>query len=151
MNDATELLSRLMHIGTSLTSIHDLDVLLEMIVQEARQLTEADSGSLYLAEGEVLRFTVSQNSTLLRRRGVDFQNPYLGLTVAISKDSLAGYVAETGETLNIPDVYSLPEGVPYHFNRSFDEENDYRTCSMLMAPMQDVEGKILGVIREDSR
>jgi HD-GYP domain-containing protein (c-di-GMP phosphodiesterase class II) len=65
----------------------------------------------------------------------------------MTTESLAGYVALSGETLDIPDVYLIPPGRPYSFNRSFDEEMGYRTHSMLVIPMRDHRDKIVGVLQ----
>ncbi len=43
---------KLTEIGIALTSMQNLDELLEMIVREARAFTKADAGSLYLREGD---------------------------------------------------------------------------------------------------
>ncbi len=53
----------------------------------------------------------------------------------------------TGETLVIDDAYRLPEGAEYTINRSFDEENGYLTKSMLVFPMTNHVGEIIGVLQ----
>ena len=65
----------------------------------------------------------------------------------LTEASLAGYTALSGQVLRLDDVYALPGGVPYHFNRSFDERTGYRTRSMLMVPMVNHAGEIVGVIQ----
>ena len=54
----------------------------------------------------------------------------------ISDKSIAGYVVQTGEIVNLEDAYHLPELVPYSFNRKFDEDSGYRTKSMIAVPMR---------------
>lgn len=65
----------------------------------------------------------------------------------ITKKSLAGYVALTGETLVIDDAYQVPDGVEYTINRSFDVENGYLTRSIAVFPMTNHEGDIIGVLQ----
>ncbi len=65
----------------------------------------------------------------------------------ITKKSLAGYVALTGETLVIDDAYNLPAGAEYSINTSFDQENGYLTKSMLVFPMTTHKGDIVGVLQ----
>ena len=65
----------------------------------------------------------------------------------LSSDSIAGYVAVTGKELNIKDVYRLSDELPYHFNRSFDEKNGYRTQSILAIPMRDHRERVVGVLQ----
>ena len=56
-------------------------------------------------------------------------------------------VAVTGKELNIKDVYRLSDELPYHFNRSFDEKNGYRTQSILAIPMRDHRERVVGVLQ----
>lgn len=62
-------LARLNEIGIALSSERDLKTLLSRILQEARAFTRAEAGSLYLVEKNALRFVVTQNEGLRRRRG----------------------------------------------------------------------------------
>ena len=54
-------LSKVMKLGIELTGIKDIDVLLERILREARKLTNSDAGSIYIKEGDKLKFSYSQN------------------------------------------------------------------------------------------
>ncbi len=65
----------------------------------------------------------------------------------INHTSLAGYAAAEGEPLVFNDVYLLPPDVAYSFNRSFDERYGYRTRSMLVIPMQNHSGEVIGVVQ----
>lgn len=139
----TRHLQELNRIGIALSAERDLDSLLEMILTKSRTITNSDASSLYLVEpdpagGSRLRFKLSQNESLTF--AVDRPMP-------ISRDSLAGYVALTGESLVFDDVYQLPPGVPFSFNRSFDEAHGYRTKSMLVVPMRTSTGDIIGVVQ----
>jgi signal transduction histidine kinase len=55
---------------------------------------------------------------------------------------LSGYVAKTGETINIPDAYNDPR-----FNPEVDKKSGYRTNNMLCMPMRNRDGKIIGVFQ----
>lgn len=65
----------------------------------------------------------------------------------MDKKSIAGYVAVTGEVLNIPDVYKLSLDEPYSYNSSFDKKNNYTCLSMLVVPMRNHVDEIIGVIQ----
>jgi HD-GYP domain-containing protein (c-di-GMP phosphodiesterase class II) len=65
----------------------------------------------------------------------------------ISHKSIAGYVASTGEIVNIEDAYHLPPDVPYSINRKFDEDSGYRTKSILAVPLRDQKDHIVGVLQ----
>lgn len=135
----------LLRVGLALSAERDITKLHQSIVHSARELTKADSGSLFLLEdgeqGErVLRFAVAQT-------GPTDAGTYLGLALPLSRTSISGYVALSGEVLRIPDAYAIPESAEYRFNPSFDKANNYRTTSVLCVPMRDHDETIVGVIQ----
>jgi len=142
-----EHLARLNRIGIALSSERDLGKLLTAILQEARNFTSAEGGTLYGVEGDQLRFLATQNDALDRRGGEDYAAQEIGQCLPLSTESMAGYVGLTGEVINLQDVYLIPPDRPYRFNRQFDSRHGYRTQSMLMVPMKDVGGDILGVLQ----
>ncbi len=134
----------LLRIGLALSGERDATRLQQTIVRSARELTRADSGSLYLLEqgddGErVLRFAVAQT-------GAEDAGTYLGAMLPLSRTSISGYVALTGETVRIDDAYAIPGDAEYRFNPSFDRANGYRTKSVLAVPMRNHHDGIAGVI-----
>lgn len=132
-------------IGIALTSETDLEKLMGLIVQKAREFTNADGGSLYLKEKDILSFYVTQNDTLRERQ--HFKSGFQHYDLPLSEESIAGFVAVTGEILNIEDAYNLPDTVPYRFNLDFDHGNNYHTRSILVAPMNAPDGEIVGVLQ----
>ncbi|MBP7550434.1 MAG: GAF domain-containing protein, partial [Gemmatimonadaceae bacterium] len=139
-------LRELSRVGAALSEERNLDTLLELILSQSLQLSNADAGSLYLMERDAqknpstLRFKLSQNITLP-------ELPFTEFTIPIDHSSLAGYVASTGDPLMMNDVYLLPDQVTYRFNRSFDEKFGYRTKSMLVLPMRTHRDEIIGVLQ----
>jgi HD-GYP domain-containing protein (c-di-GMP phosphodiesterase class II) len=146
--DMRERLETLNKIGIALSSETNLSRLLDLIVRETRSFTNADAGSLYLVDQDngALHFEVAQNDTLRKRADMkpDTFKPY---SLPLTKNSIAGYVAITGKTLNIPDAYNLSPEAGFEFNRDFDRRNNYRTKSMLLVAMKDTEGEIIGVLQ----
>lgn len=139
---------RLIKIGLALSSTRDLGELLELVLNEARKMTGADAGSVYLLDGDVLRFETSHNQTLFRRLGEQaVRAMFKRFELPLNSQSIAGHVAVSKEILNIADVYDIPASAPYRFNSSWDEANDYRTRSMLTAPMMDQSGNVVGVLQ----
>lgn len=137
-------LKEIQQIGIALSAERDLDRLLNMIVEKARHITHADAGSLYIVENGAdgakrLRFKISQNDSI--------ETPFSEFTLPINTTSLAGYVAATSDVLNIADVYHIPEDAGYKFNRSFDDKFHYRTKSMLVVPMINRAGELVGVLQ----
>ena len=156
-------LDYLNQIGIALSAERNIDCLLQLILQKSREITSADAGSLYLVEGQTdpsspekglgpgnkLRFKLSQNESLPRAATLE------EFSIDINQESIAGYVALRGQTLNLPDVYRLTSDYPYSFNPSFDRLSGYRTKSMLVVPMINHKDEIIGVVqlinRKESR
>jgi HD-GYP domain-containing protein (c-di-GMP phosphodiesterase class II) len=162
---ATREIHALNQIGVALSAEHDTDKLLELILSKSREFTRSDAGSIYLVErtttceqemesrpaagatlqvreevlDERLRFKLAQNDSVAV--------PFREITMEISEQSIAGYVALTGSIVNIEDAYHLPPDVPYRINRSFDEDSGYRTKSILAVPMRNHKDKIVGVLQ----
>ena len=67
--DRSLLLKELIQIGIGLTSERELASLPARILTEARRLTHAEAGTLYLREDDRLQFAVVQNDLLERRLG----------------------------------------------------------------------------------
>lgn len=136
-------MGRLHDVGRALASEQNLDRLLDLILTHGRNLLLAEAGSIYLVRdgeaGPELLFAHTQNARV--------SLPYHRFRVPISKGFMAGFVALTGDTLNIPDVYQLPAETPYRFNDSFDRQANYHSTSMLVVPLKDTEGQILGVLQ----
>ncbi len=130
----------------TLYSIRDLDSLLERVLTEARQFVNADAGTIYLAARGYLYFSFVQNDTLFRGETKDKYIPS-GAALAIDKSSLAGYVAKTGETILIDDVYHIQSSVSYTFNPAFDQKTSYRTASILCVPLKTRDNEIVGVLQ----
>jgi HD-GYP domain-containing protein (c-di-GMP phosphodiesterase class II) len=141
-----DLIRRLNQIGIALSSETHLPTLLELLVREVRRFTRADAGSLYFKMGNQLRFQVAQNDTLAARNA-GFTGAFRPYPIPLDKTSIAGYVAVTGETLNIADVYELPSEVEYRFNPAFDERNDYHSRSMLVLPIGNHDNEMIGVLQ----
>ncbi len=149
-------LEELNAIGIALSAERNHNRLLELILTKARAITNADAGSLFLvsdidqpivhrdgtearATAQWLKFRLAQNDS----RELHFEEDVL----PISPDSIAGYVAQTGETLNLADAYDPPKDKPFVINRSFDEATGYRARSMLVVPMENAEGETIGVLQ----
>ncbi len=152
-----EQLMSLNRIGIALSREQDLNQLLTLILTESRQFTNAEAGSLYVREGNQLRFSVSQNDVLEARKKAEAKaqkktlevvpSTFTGFYVSLDKSSLAGYVGVTAKVLNLTDAYKIPANKEYRFNRSFDEKNNYRTKSMLIVPMKDASSNVVGVLQ----
>jgi hypothetical protein len=147
MSNERERLLQVLKVGHEIQETQDLDVLLERILTEARRFVGADAGSLYLREGDQLKFSYTQNDTHQSKLPPGKKLIYSTFKVPITRQSISGYVASTGETVNIPDAYEIPEEAPYGFDRNFDKLSGYRTRSMLTFPVRTHRGDIIGVLQ----
>jgi len=170
---SSEEIDELNRIGVALSAEHRIPKLLEMILTKARQITAADAGSIYLVEPgpeaipprsaalpraatghslptvagsdsnahpSRLRFSWTQNDTLSLL-------PLEEMAVEISESSIAGYVAFTGEYVQLDDAYNPPPGLPFTINRSFDLKLGYHTKSILAVPMRNEKDEVVGVLQ----
>jgi len=144
----TSQLEELNRVGAALAAERDTPTLLALILTKAREITSSDAGSLYIVEPEAdgdvegprrLRFMIAQNDS------VDV--PFEEVLIDVSDRSIAGYVAQTGETVMLEDAYAIPENAPYSFNRSFDLHAGYRTRSVLAKPLRTPKGHVIGVLQ----
>lgn len=147
MIDEKDKLKRIINIGIELAGVKDIDVLLERVLAEARAFANADAGSIYIKDEDRLKFSYTQNDTLQSKLPKGKKLIYSTFTIPINNASLSGYVANTGELLNLPDVYALGNVYPFSFNRSFDELTGYRTKSVLNIPLKTNRGDIAGVLQ----
>lgn len=140
-------LDSLMVLGIELNRVHDLDILLERVLTRARQFVNADAGSIYIREKDLLDFAYSQNDTLQKRLPPGEKLIYSTFSMPIDQTSIAGYAAATGKMLSIPDVYKLSPDKSYHFSKRFDEASGYVTRSMLTIPLISSQKDVLGILQ----
>ena len=134
-------------LSIELSQVQDLDILMEHILTKARMVANADAGSIYIREEECLHIAFTQNDTIQSRVKPEEKLIYSSFCIEINRESIAGYVAVTGELLNIDDVYRIEPSLPYHFNEEIDQRADYKTTSMLTFPLKQFNGDVLGVLQ----
>ena len=126
-----EKLNLLIDAAKTVNSTLDLDRLLDVILEAAIKSIAADRGTLYLVDE--LKSEIWSKAL----RGTEI----IEIRLPIGK-GLSGYVAKTGETINIPDAHNDPR-----WNPDVDKKSGYRTNNMLCMPMQNRDGKIIGVFQ----
>ena len=135
----------LLNVGIALSAEKDHNRLLEMILSEARRLSGADAGTLYLLEETNLVFRIIQNDTLGIRQGG--QGEVIDLPpVPLAKENVSAYVAMTRELVNIDDVY-VSQLFDFTGPQRYDAMTGYRTQSMLVLPLIDHEDDVIGVLQ----
>jgi GAF domain-containing protein len=138
------LLDDLLALSVSLSSTNDLRAFLESALTTTRKMTASDAGSIYLidrsAPVHTVCFEVAQNDSQPERSLVNFAVP-------LNQDSIVGYVAMTGETLNLSDAHDLPDNAIYQHHKTFDCDIEYHTRSVLAVPMFDWQKSTIGVFQ----
>ncbi len=117
--------------GRVLGSETDLDTLLDRIAVEALKVVDAERSSIWTFDKKKNELWTKVATGISGRR----------LRVPVGK-GLAGMVAMTGKTINIPDAYQ-----DERFDPSHDRSTGYRTRSLLTVPMKNMRGSVTGVIQ----
>ncbi len=147
-------LDRLNSIGAALSAEHDNNRLLEIILLGAKELTNADGGTLYMVTDEgTLKFEILRTSSLDIALGGTTGKPiaFSPLPIYLEDGSpntnmVAAYSVVNAITVNIADAY-LTEGFDFSGTRQFDKKMDYRSQSFLTVPMKNHENEIIGVLQ----
>jgi len=149
-----QLLRTVIPIGISLSAEKDFDRLLETVVLQSQEITNADAGTLYLVEeGQRLRFMLVRNVSLGLATGGTSGNPVTFQPIPLYKPdgeenraNVASYVALTGERVNIPDAYQA-EGFDFTGTKLFDQRTGYRSKSFFAFPLENQSGQVIGVLQ----
>jgi signal transduction histidine kinase len=108
-----------------------IDEVLKNIVEAATDIAEADRGTLYLIDKE------KNELWSLIAMGKEIKEIRLKIG-----EGMAGYVAKTGEILNIKDVSK-----DIRYRSDFDKASGYETKNALTFPIKNREGEIIGVLQ----
>ncbi|MES9964642.1 MAG: HD domain-containing phosphohydrolase [Candidatus Sedimenticola sp. 20ELBAFRAG] len=152
-----ERLHRLNAIGIALSAERDTSKLLERILDNARSLTHADGGTIYLQsdEDKCLNFKIMMTDSL----GIHWSDaldssthayPCLPLYQSDGSPNdhlVATYCAIACRTINIQDVYATDKGFDFSGTHEFDKRFGYRSRSFIAVPMANNEGDVLGVLQ----
>lgn len=130
----------------SLAGYTDISIMLDSILSEARRISFAEAGTVYLVSGGELLFSYTQNDVLFPGAMAN-KFIYSSATLPINNKSIAGYTATYKTPLNIPNVYKIHPGATYSFNDAFDKASGYKTMSVIAIPFIGHGGKIVGVMQ----
>jgi HD-GYP domain-containing protein (c-di-GMP phosphodiesterase class II) len=140
-------------VGIALSQERDINSLLQNILTAAKNLTNADGGTLYLIDDGKLKFEIVLNESLNIRMGGTTGNPVPFYPIPLTHPDgtenngmVAAYVALHHQTVNIADAYTA-EGFDFSGTRKFDFKTGYRSTSFLTIPMKNHEGELIGVLQ----
>jgi len=157
MNQHAERLKRiekLNQIGIALSSEKDTPHLLEMILIGAKEITNADGGTLYsVQENGTIKMEIVRTDSLNFAMGGTTGKPIPFPPIPLhdregngNKHMVVTYAVLHDCTVNIPDAYNA-EGFDFAGTRAFDNKTGYRSTSFLTVPMKNHEGDVIGVLQ----
>ncbi|NXN97616.1 PDE2A phosphodiesterase, partial [Rhinopomastus cyanomelas] len=115
------------------THLDDVSVLLQEIITEARNLSNAEICSVFLLD----RLSHELVAKVFDGGVVDDESYEIRIP---ADQGIAGHVATTGKILNIKDAYSHPL-----FYRGVDDSTGFRTRNILCFPIKNESQEVIGV------
>lgn len=116
---------------TTLGQSLDLETTLLSVMEQARDLMQADRSTIFLLKKETqelwTKVAKADGKTM-----VEIRIP--------ADKGIAGYVASTGQVLNITNAYTDPR-----FDPTTDRKTGYRTRNILCMPVYNAKGELIGV------
>ncbi len=144
----------LFKVGVALSAEKNRDRLMELILLEAKELCNADGGTLYIREDHDLKFEIMRSDTLGIALGgttgelitlppLPLLHPKSG---AQNLHNVATAAANLKRSFNIIDAYD-EEGFDFTGTKAFDANNNYRSKSFLTIPLVNQEDFVIGVLQ----
>ena len=133
-------IQEIMDLALSLNKAENTDEILLELINTVLDVCRAERGSV---------FAISHQTNELFSK-VKVGEKIQEIRVPISRRSIAGYTAETGQIVNLSDAYSEEEVARYpglKFDDSWDKRTGFRSRSILSAPLQYKDTGLMGVIQ----
>ena len=148
--------------GAELSKEQEQSSALELILYTARDLTNADAGTVYSVKDEFIddpfnpgelkskslifevMHTESKDFFVNKPEGI----PPVPMEIDGEPNNahVSAYCANTGNIVNIPDVHNA-KGFDFSGPKEYDKKTNYRSKSMLVLPLRDHENQINGVLQ----
>ena len=150
-------IKNLSEIGVALSKEKDRGKILETILLEAKRISSADGGTIYMkTDDNRLKFVIMMNDSLGIHFGGTSAEPmpdtiypvklYNPETNQPNHKNVSAYAALTGKTVNIKDAYK-EKGFDFSGTKGWDKRHGYRSKSFLTVPMKNHEDNIIGVLQ----
>lgn len=148
-------IDKLIKIGMALSSEKDINKLLEIMLDNVMEISNADAGSLYVLDKKKkqLNFKIVRNYSMNIRIGENDGNecvlPPVPLEINNEQNlkNVSSYVAIMGKSVNINDVYDVKGIFDLSGPKKYDAITGYRTKSMLVIPLKNHKNNIIGVLQ----
>ncbi len=143
--DQNIILDAVLDTGIALSTERDKNKLFAMIIDKGMELTNCDAGTLYITEGDTLRFKIMKTISM----GVD--KGYDGAEIDIPpapmrEENICAYSAIHKASLNIEDVYTS-DRFDFTGPKRYDSMTGYRTQSMMAIPLVNGDDETVGVLQ----
>ncbi|MBR0041359.1 MAG: GAF domain-containing protein [Oscillospiraceae bacterium] len=138
-------LREVVRLGIALSAEKDKNLLFGKLLRTAMEITGCDAGTLYLFRDGKLHFKVMKTLSQGVSRGEQGE-PIDLPPVALREENVCAFSALHRELINIPDVYHS-DRFDFSGPRRYDAMTGYRTGSMLVVPLEDAEGELIGVLQ----
>lgn len=155
VDDLLSRLDQLNTIGAALSKERNTNSLLEGILIAAKNITQADGGTLYrmTEDGSALRFEIMRTNSLNLFLGGTTGNPIdfaplqlINAEGGFNDTMVATFAAIHDRTVNIADAY-VEAGFDFSGTKAFDARTGYRSQSFLAVPMKNFDGEVIGVLQ----
>lgn len=149
-----ERIEKLTEIGIALSAEQDTQRLLEMILLGAKELTNADGGTLYsVQEDGTVKMEIVRTDSLnfamggTTDRSIPFEPiPLYDVHGNPNHHMVVTHTVLNDTTVNIPNAYHA-EGFDFSGTQKFDQSTGYRSTSFLTVPLKNHESEIIGVLQ----
>lgn len=128
-NLEAQALNQILDVTRKLAAPFDLDTMLSEVVNAARNILDADRGTVFLFD------EASDELFIKVATGLD------PIRIPANK-GIVGECAQTRKLINVPDCYADDR-----FNRAIDKQTGYRTRCMLTLPLIGYEDSLIGVLQ----
>lgn len=138
-------LQTILNIGIALSKEKDIDRLLEQILEAVMDITNCDAGTLYTKLEDALEFRIM----ITRSQGIHqggSGDPITLPPVPLRKENVCACGVLYRNLINIPSVY-VNDAYDFSGPKKYDAITGYHTQTMMVVPMEDDKGEILGVIQ----
>ena len=156
LNYLKEVHTHLNNIGHKIATQKDYNIVLEIILKGAIELSKADGGTLYLynKNKDALDFKIVINKSLNINHNKHNKNDEFSFKSlrmhnndkTINIKNISVICAYEEKLLNLNNIYEHND-LNFSGVKQFDKKYNYKTSSMLVVPLISVEGELFGVIQ----
>lgn len=138
-------LQTILDIGIALSKEKDIDCLLEQILEAVMDITNCDAGTLYTKKKDSLEFRIMITKSQGIHQGGSGE-PITMPPVPLRKENVCACGVLYHDLINIPSVY-VNNAYDFSGPKKYDAITGYHTQTMMVVPMEDDKGEVLGVIQ----